>query len=70
MLSTKSNRKCLVCNYQGKMKTWLRNYNAPQFITILLLCTFIVPGLIFIAWGWGKYKCPKCGTIGKNILNE
>lgn len=63
---TFEDRKCLVCGYQGKMKTWLRNYNGPQFIAILLLLAYVIPGLIFITWGWGKYKCPKCGAIGKN----
>ena len=25
-----------------------------------------IPGLIFMAWAWGKYKCPSCGAVGKN----
>ncbi len=61
-------RKCLVCNYEGPMKTWLRNYNAPQFIFLILLLFWLVPGLIFLAWGWGKHKCPNCGTLGKSTL--
>ncbi len=60
-------RRCLVCGYEGRMKTWLRWYNSAQFIALVLLCFFFVPGLIFIAWGWGKYKCPHCGTLGKNV---
>ena len=59
-------RRCLVCGYEGPMKTWLRNYNAPQFILLLLLFVYIIPGLIFLAWGWGKYKCPNCGALGKS----
>lgn len=66
----KVERKCLVCGHEGKMKTWLRNYGFPQFVAILLLCFFFIPGLIFIAWGWGKYKCPKCGALAKNVLLE
>ncbi len=62
----RSGRKCLTCNYEGKMKTWLSNYNAPQFIVVIGLLFFLIPGLIFIALYWGKYKCPDCGTIGKN----
>jgi predicted RNA-binding Zn-ribbon protein involved in translation (DUF1610 family) len=60
------NRTCLSCGYNGKMKSWLRHYNLPQFVAILLLCCYIIPGLIFIAWGWTKYKCPRCGALDKN----
>lgn len=59
-------RKCLACGYQGKMKTWLRYYGFAQFIALVLLLFFFLPGLIFIAWAWGKYKCPHCGALGKN----
>lgn len=62
----RSDRRCLVCDYEGKMKTWLRNYNAPQFIVLLGLLFFFIPGLIFIVLFWGKYKCPSCGVLGKN----
>ena len=64
------NRKCLVCNYEGLMKTWLSGYFFPVFITILCFLFYILPGIIFIVWGWGKYKCPKCGTLNKNIPVE
>lgn len=60
-------RKCLQCNYEGNMKTWLSNYSTPQFIVIILLLFWVIPGLIFIAWGWGKHKCPQCNALGKNI---
>ena len=59
-------RRCLACGYEGKMKTWLGNYGGPQFIALLLLLAYIIPGLIFIIWGWGKYKCPNCGALAKN----
>jgi hypothetical protein len=61
------NRRCLVCKYKGQMKTWIFNYAAGFLIAMLLLFFGIIPGLIFIVWGWGKYKCPNCGAIGKNI---
>ena len=61
-----SMRRCLNCGHQGYMKTWLGNYNAPQLIALILLLFWMIPGLIFIAWGWGKYKCPKCGKLGNN----
>jgi len=60
----RSGRKCLACGYEGKMKTWLSNYNAPQFIAAIGLLFCVIPGLIFIAMYWGKYKCPRCGAIG------
>jgi Zn ribbon nucleic-acid-binding protein len=61
-------RKCLACGYEGKMKTWLRNYNLPQFIAVILLICYVIPGLIFIGWAWKKYKCPQCGALDKNTL--
>lgn len=63
-------RCCLECGFTGEMKTWLRNYNAPQLIALLLLLLYVVPGLIFIAWNWGKYKCPRCGALGQNAAAE
>ena len=48
------------------MKTWIANYNIPQFIAAVGLMLLIVPGLIFIVLYWGKYKCQSCGAIGKN----
>jgi hypothetical protein len=62
----RSGRKCFACGYEGKMTTWLSNYNAPQFIAVIGLLFLIIPGLIFIILYWGKYKCPSCGAIGKN----
>jgi DNA-directed RNA polymerase subunit RPC12/RpoP len=48
------------------MKTWLSNYSLPQFIAIVGILFYVIPGLIFIAWAWGKYKCPKCDALAKN----
>jgi hypothetical protein len=59
-------RKCLACGYEGKMKTWLSNYVSGWLSALILLCFWIIPGLIFIIWGWGKFKCPNCGAIGKS----
>ena len=59
-------RVCNSCGHVGPMKTWLRNYNVPQLIAIVLLLFWILPGIIFIAWFWGKFKCPKCGKVGEN----
>lgn len=59
-------RRCLICGYVGEMKTWLRHHNLPQFIALVLLISYVVPGLIFIGWAYGKYKCPKCGALAKN----
>jgi hypothetical protein len=59
-------RKCLACGHEGEMKTWLSNYNAPKIIVIAGFLLGYIPGLIFLAMYWGKYKCPSCGSIGKN----
>jgi hypothetical protein len=64
-----SERKCLGCGYEGEMKTWLANYKAPKFMVVIGFILFYIPGLIFIALYWGKYKCPRCGAIGKNQPN-
>lgn len=48
------------------MKTWLGNYMQPQLIALIGLLFYVVPGLIFCIWAWGKFKCPRCGTIGKS----
>lgn len=61
-------RTCLICNQTSTMKTWLGNNSAPQFVLILLCFFYLIPGLIFAAWCSGKYKCPKCGTVGKNYI--
>ena len=63
----KQQRKCLVCGYKGQMKTWLGNYDFPQILACFLLLFFVIPGLIFIGWGWGKYKCSRCGALGKSV---
>ena len=59
-------RKCLTCGHQGEMKTWLSNYNTPRFLVIAGFMLGYIPGLIFMALYWGKYKCPSCGGVGKN----
>lgn len=60
-------RRCLACGNQGTMKTWLTNYSLPQALALILLLFYILPGLLFIAWAWGKYKCPHCGKVGENV---
>lgn len=59
-------RRCHSCGYVGPMKTWLRHYNAPQFLALLLLSLMLVPGIVFLGWYWGKFKCPRCNKVGKN----
>jgi len=70
VVSVGTDRKCLVCGYEGTMKTWLSNYSFPQFVTLILLLFYLIPGLIFIGWGWKKYKCPTCGALAKNVPLE
>lgn len=59
--------KCVQCGYTGPMKTWLGNYSLPQLLAIIGLFFYLIPGVCFIAWAWGKHKCPKCGKIGDHI---
>jgi len=59
-------RTCLHCGHEGEMKTWLSNYTVPKCIAVAGFLLGYIPGLIFLAVYWGKYKCPVCGTVGKN----
>jgi hypothetical protein len=64
--SSLSVRTCLACGHEGEMKTWIANYLAPKLIVVAGFILGYIPGLIFIAYYWGKYKCPSCGAVGKN----
>ncbi|MDD2851064.1 MAG: hypothetical protein PHY09_04085 [Desulfuromonadaceae bacterium] len=59
-------RSCLACGHEGEMKTWLSGYTAPKLIAVAGFLLGYIPGLIFLAVYWGKYKCPNCGAVGKN----
>lgn len=60
-------RKCLVCGHEGSMQTWLQGYTKAQLILIILLFLWVIPGLLFLIWAWGKRKCPKCGALDKSM---
>ena len=59
-------RECLACGYKGEMKTWIPHYIAPKLIAVIGFLLGYIPGLIFLAMYWGKYKCPSCESIGKS----
>jgi hypothetical protein len=59
-------RTCLSCGHEGEMKTWIPNYIAPKLIAVAGFLLGYIPGLIFLALYWGKYKCPSCGVVGKS----
>lgn len=59
-------RNCLACGHEGEMKTWISNYTVPKCITVAGFLLGYIPGLIFVLLYWGKFKCPRCGAIGKN----
>jgi len=59
-------RTCLACGYEGEMKVWLSKYIAPKLIAVAGFVLGYIPGLIFLAFYWGKYKCPSCGKVGKS----
>ncbi|WP_157288355.1 hypothetical protein [Uliginosibacterium gangwonense] len=60
-------RRCTSCGFTGQMKTWMRNHTMPQLVALILILFWVLPGVIFIAWAWGKYKCPHCGKVGEHI---
>jgi len=64
--NSRSFRKCLICGHEGEMNIWLSNYNTPKIIVVAGFLLGYIPGLVFLAIYWGKYKCPSCGSIGKN----
>jgi len=59
-------RTCTACGFKGDMKTWIANYVAPKIIVIVGFVLGYLPGVIFLVYYWGKYKCPNCGAIDKN----
>lgn len=59
-------RRCLQCDHSSEMSTQLSHF-LPFMIALVLMMFYIIPGLIFIAVYWGKYKCPRCGAVGKNV---
>lgn len=59
-------RTCLACGHEGEMKTWIKHYTPPKLLLIAGFVLGYLPGLIFLVFYWGKYKCPKCGAVGKN----
>jgi len=61
-------RKCLVCDFQGGMETWCQTSWFPNIAILLGLGFFFIPGIIFMAYAWGKNQCPQCRAVGKNIL--
>jgi hypothetical protein len=59
-------RKCSKCGHVGEMKTWISHYYPPKLIAVAGFLLGYIPGLIFLAFYWGKYKCPSCGVVGKS----
>lgn len=62
----RSIRTCRACGYEGEMKTWISHYTLPKAIVVMGFLLGYIPGLIFLLVYLGKYKCPRCGAIGKN----
>lgn len=65
-----SRRTCRACGFQGEMKTWISHYAAPKFFCLLGFICGYIPGLIFLALYWGKFKCPNCGAVGKSVISQ
>ncbi len=32
-------------------------------ITLILLCFFIIPGIIYLVWDSSRNQCPECGMV-------
>jgi ribosomal protein S27AE len=49
---------CPNCGHVGKA-----TYNGSLLITLILLCFYILPGLVYEIWrcSKGRVKCPSCG---------
>lgn len=54
---------CTRCGYAGPLQAWLKHERQPKFIALLGFWLGILPGLLFLAWSWEKYKCPSCGAL-------
>jgi len=63
-------RKCLKCGFVGEMDTWFKSVWLPCIIVCFLFALYVVPGIIFLAWAYGKSYCPACGAIGKSAKIE
>lgn len=59
-------RKCLACGYLGPMGTWCGTSILPNILVLAGLCFWLVPGLIFLAYAWGKPQCPSCKALNKS----
>lgn len=64
---SQGDRECCVCGYRGKMRTWFQSSGLPVVFLIIGLSLYIIPGLIFWMYAWGRIVCPRCGTMNKSI---
>lgn len=58
--------KCMTCGYIGAMKTWCKSSFIPNLIIFVGLLFYLVPGLLFMFYAWGRLQCPQCKTLGKS----
>jgi hypothetical protein len=53
------------CGHSNDMRTHFDHF-LPLLAAFIGLCFYVLPGLIYIAVMWGKFKCSYCGALGKN----
>jgi len=53
---------CPWCGYKGCFKKKTQDIMCV-LIFLLLLCIFIIPGIIYFIWLSGQKECPKCGAM-------
>jgi len=56
---------CKDCGYTGNLR---KRSRANELIALILLLFFILPGLIYLIWGWSSRacRCPQCK--GSNVI--
>ena len=59
-------RRCFSCGHIGVMEPYLQQ-NKPYFLTIILLCAGIVPGLYYLRKVKKRYVCSSCGRTSGHV---
>ena len=58
--------RCVRCGHSGRMPSLLINREL-SIVTLFLLVTGVIPGLILLKWASRKYLCKICGTISRHL---
>ena len=61
--------RCPNCGYQGVASKWMSGCG-PRLLELFLILSLIIPWIIYKAFVWKKYQCPKCGNTKVEILGK